>query len=78
MFPMSPEDSFRQVMHYQDEQREQVARERTARAASAKRPVEPSGALNAGSSGSRELWMAPRRVLHALRGMHGVALHGAR
>jgi len=72
MFQMSPEDKLRQVVHYQDEQRGQMARERMANAASARPTIEPSGARSAASSGSHHS-MTARHLLQALTGKHGVA-----
>ena len=72
MFPMSPEDKLRQVMHYQDEQREQMARERLARAASARPTIEPSGARGVGSSYSHNLLMTARHLVQTLAGRPGV------
>jgi len=73
MFSISPEDTLRQVMRYQDEQREQVARERLANAASAGRaPVQP-GARGVEDSGWRDLWVAMRQRLLAITGRHAMA-----
>ena len=54
MFPMTPEDTYRQVKRYQDEQRAQMACERMTRAASPERSTGPS---RADASGAR-----PRRA----------------
>jgi hypothetical protein len=78
MFPMSPEDKYREVMQYQEDQRRQMARERMARAVPAKRQPGPSGTRLVKPFGIHDLWLAARNVLHSLTTKHGVVRHRAR
>ncbi len=78
MFPMTPEDTFRQVKRYQDEQRAQMARERMARVASPERSTEPSGARRVGSPAPQSPWAAVRQLLHLRIGTRRIAGHRAR
>lgn len=70
MFQMAPEDRLREVLRYQEQQRAQMARERMARAAPAKRATEPSGAR---AAGSHNPWTVARQLLHSLAGTHATA-----
>ena len=78
MFPMAPEDELREVLQYQEGQRRQMARERMARAASAKPTPGPSGARNVKRSGLHEPWLAARRLLRSLTRTHGLVRRKAR
>jgi hypothetical protein len=78
MFPMTPEDTFRQVKRYQDEQRAQMARERMARAASAERSTGPSGARRVWSPARQSLWAAVTQLFHLRVGTRRIAGHRAR
>jgi hypothetical protein len=78
MFPMTPEDTFRQVKRYQDEQRAQMARERMARVASPERSTGPSGARRVGSPAPQGLWAAVRQLFHLRVGTRRIAWHRAR
>ena len=66
MFPMTPEETLRQVTRYQDEQRAQMARERMARAAPPRHATEPAGARRVGLPGSQRPWVAVREFLCSL------------
>jgi hypothetical protein len=74
MYSMSPEDTLRQVMRYQNEQRERMARERQS--ASSGRTMAGPQARTANVSRARQIWLATRRRLNALTGRHGVAREG--
>jgi hypothetical protein len=78
MFPMTPEDTFRQVKRYQDEQRAQMARDRMARAASRERSTGPSGARRVWSPAPQGLWAAVRQLFHLRVGTRRIAWHRAR
>jgi hypothetical protein len=78
MFPMTPEDTFRQVKRYQDEQRAQMARERMARAASPERSTGPSGPRRAWSPAPQSLWASVRQLFHLRVGTRRIAGHRAR
>ena len=82
MFPMTPEDLYRQVARSQDEARRQVARERMAMAASApratRRPAVRNGAGSALRTLSHHARMTARQLFHALAAPHGVARYRAR
>ncbi len=77
MFPMTPEDLYRQVARSQDDARMQVARERMAMAASGPRGAKWSAARNAAGSAlhtlSHNAWMLTRHLLAAHAPRHGVA-----
>lgn len=75
MFPMSPEDLARQVMHDQDQQRQRVARERMAAAVSGGHATRASRARSAGSSGAHQVWMMARRLARPFRSRHVVVPH---
>jgi hypothetical protein len=66
MFPMTPEETLRQVTRYQDEQRAQMARERMARAAPPRGATDPAGARRVGFPGSQRPWVAVRKFLCSL------------
>jgi hypothetical protein len=78
MFPMSPEDTYREVTKYQEDQRRQMARERMARATPAERQPGPSGTRLARPFGVHDLWLAARNVVRSLTATHGVLRHRAR
>jgi hypothetical protein len=78
MFPMTPEDTYRQVKRYQDEQRAQMARERMARAASPERSTGPSGVRRVWSPAPPSLWAAVRQLFHLRVGTRRIAEHRAR
>jgi hypothetical protein len=77
MFPMTPEDMYRQVARHHDEERKRVARERMAMAASAPRGTKHSAARSASGSRlhnlSHDLSLTARHLLGALAVGHGVA-----
>jgi hypothetical protein len=77
MFPMTPEETYRQVAHYQDELRRRVARERMATAASPRRETKHSAARSASGSRlhnlSHDLSLTARHLLGPLAVGHGVA-----
>jgi hypothetical protein len=77
MYPTSPEDRLLQVRHSQDEQRDQMASERMAKAARVVRTAETAGAT-AASSGSHALLERTTHVLRAISRPHVVAGHRAR
>jgi hypothetical protein len=82
MFPMTPEDLYRQVARSQDQARQQVARERMAMAASAPRTTRRTAVRNTVGSAVRTLshnaWMTARQLLHTVTAPGGVARHRAR
>jgi hypothetical protein len=77
MYPTSPEDRLLQVRHSQDEQREQMASERTAKAAAVGRTRDATGAHSAASPGSHALRETATHVLHAITRPHAIAGHRA-
>jgi hypothetical protein len=78
MFPMTPEDTFRQVKRYQDDQRAQMARERMTRVAPPERSTGPSGARTVWSPAPQGLWAAVRQLFHLRVGTRRIAGHRAR
>jgi len=75
MFPMKPEDAALLVQRQHDEFREQVARERLARAARPARPgVAQPGVPHVGVA--HRFWAGARHLLHPQPTTHGTA-HGA-
>jgi hypothetical protein len=78
MFQMTPEDTLRQVLRHQDEQRAQVARERMARASSPGHNTGPSGTRRVGSPAPQSLSAAVSQLFHLRAGTHRIAWHGAR
>jgi hypothetical protein len=82
MFPMTPEDLYRQVARSQDEARQEVARERMAMAASAPPTTRRTGVRNLAGSAVRTLShnarLTTQHLFHALAAPGGVARHRAR
>jgi len=78
MFPMTPEDLYRQVARSQDEARQQMARERMTRAASPERSTRPPGARRVWSPAPQGLWAAVRQLFHLRVGTRRIAWHRAR
>jgi hypothetical protein len=78
MFQMTPENTLRQVLRYQDDQRAQMARERMARAASAEHTTGPCRARRVRSPSLHGPWAALRQLLHPGAGTHRIAWHRAR
>jgi Mg-chelatase subunit ChlI len=82
MFPMTPEDLYRQVARSQDEARQQVARERMAMAAARASGTKWSALSLAASSAfltiSHNARLTTRRLFRALAAPAGVARHRAR
>ena len=78
MFPMTPEDTYRQVKRYQDEQRAQMARERMVKVTSTERPTGPAGARRAWSPAPQSLWAVVRQLFHLRVGTRRIAGHRAR
>jgi hypothetical protein len=82
MFPMTPEDLYRQVARSQDEARRQVARERMAMAAARPSRTKWSAMRIAASSAlhnvSHNARLTTRHLFHTLAAPDGVARHRAR
>jgi hypothetical protein len=82
MFPMTPEDLYRQVARSQDEARRQVARERMAMTAARPSGTKRSAMRIAASSAlhtiSHNARLTTQHLFHALAAPGGVARHRAR
>jgi len=78
MFPMTPEETYRQVKRYQDDRRAQMACERMTRAASPERSTGPSGARRVWSPAPQSLWAPVRQLFHRDVGTRRIAVHRAR
>ena len=76
MYPMSPEDRLRMVVRQQNELRDEMARERMATAASAKRTTARPGTRTARGAGLPHVGVVARHLFHAITGRHAAAPHG--
>lgn len=76
MYTMSPEDRLRLVMRQQNELRDEMARERMATAAAARRSTARPAQRAAWGAGIRHVGVLAQHLLHAIRGRHVVAPHG--
>lgn len=77
MYTMSPEDRLRLVVRQQNELRDEMARERMATAAQAKRTAPRPSTRTARGAGILHVEVMAQHFLQAITRRHAVAPHGA-
>jgi len=77
MYTMSPEDRLRLVVRQQNELRDEMARERMATAAQAKRTAARPSTHNARGAGIRHAEVVAQHLLQAITRRHAAAPHAA-
>jgi hypothetical protein len=76
MYTMSPEDRLRLVVRQQNDLRDEMARERLATAAAARRSTARPAPRAVRGAGIRRVGVLAQHLLHAIRSGRVVAPHG--